>query len=123
MNAIREHLTSNDITQYVKHNLQKILAWFIIDYYSHNFVLIAQARKNFRPQNADDETVLAEQSDYVWNPEWSHESFIKISRDISSQAISTISIRKDYVRVYPITIDATTLNYIYSSLKEQKIIV
>ena len=111
LNAIREDLTSNDITQHVKHDLQKILAWFIIDYFSHNIHLIAQTRKKFRPQNADDETVLAEQTDYVWDPEWSHESFIIIPTDISNQAISTISIHKDYVRVYPLTIDATPLNY------------
>ena len=34
-----------------------------------------------------------------------------IPTDISSQAISTISIRKNYVRVNPLTIDATLLNY------------
>ena len=41
----------------------------------------------------------------------SHTSFIKIPTDISSQAISTISINKDYVKVYPLTVDATPLNY------------
>ena len=95
LNAIREILTKNEITEHVKHDLQKILAWFIIDYFSHNIDLIEQARKSFRPQNTDDETVLAEQSDYVWDPEWSHESFNNIITDISSQAISTISIKKD----------------------------
>ena len=30
-NTIRENLTNNDISQIVKHALQKILAWFIID--------------------------------------------------------------------------------------------
>ena len=34
-----------------------------------------------------------------------------IPKDISSQAISTISIKKDCVRVYPLTVDATPLNY------------
>ena len=91
--------------------IKKILAWFIIDYFSPNNDLFAQASKNFRPQNTDDETVLAEQSDYVWDPEWSHESFINIPTDISSQTIGTISIHKDYVRVYSLTIDATPLNY------------
>ena len=110
MKAIRDDLTSNDITQHVKHDLQKILAWFIIDYFSHNIELFAQARESLRPQNTDDETVLAEQSDYAWDPECSHESFINIPTDISSQAISTISIHKDYVRVYPLTIDAKSLN-------------
>ena len=99
LNAIREDLTKNEITQHVKHDSQKILAWFFIDYFSHNFDLIEQTRTNFRPQNTDDETVLAEHSEYVWDPEWSHESFINIPKDISSQTINTISIHKDYVRV------------------------
>ena len=41
----------------------------------------------------------------------SYELFINIPTDISSQAISTISTDKDYVRVYPLTVDATPLNY------------
>ena len=44
-------------------------------------------------------------------PEWSHPLFLNIPIDISSQAISTISIHKDYVKVFPLTIDATPLNY------------
>ena len=89
---------------------KKILAWFLIDYFSHKIDLIEQARKDFRPQSTIDETVLAEQSDYVWDPEWSHELFINIPTDISSQAISTISINNDYVRMYPLTVGATPLN-------------
>ena len=45
--AVREDLLSNDITQYVKNDLQKMLAWFIINYFSHNIDLFAQARKKF----------------------------------------------------------------------------
>ena len=51
------------------------------------------------------------QSDYVWDPEWSYKLFINITADISSQAISTIFNNKDYVRVHPLTGDATPLNY------------
>ena len=36
---------------------------------------------------------------------------MNIPTDISSQALGTISIHKDYVKVYPLTIDATPLNY------------
>ena len=97
---------------------KKTLAWFIIDYFVLNIDPIALARKNFRSQNTDDETIIAEQTDYVWDPEWSHELFINIPTDISSQAISTIPIHKDYVRVYPLTIDATTLNH-YSFFPER----
>ena len=88
------------------------MAWFIIDYFSHNIDLISQARKNFRLQSSTDDTVLVEQSDYVWDPEWSHPLLFNISTDTSSQAVSTISIYKDFIKVYPLTIDATPLNYI-----------
>ena len=91
--------------------MQKNLAWFIIDYFTHNLDLISQARKNFRPQNTNDKTIIAEQSGYVWDTEWSHPAFINIPQDISSQAISTISIHRDYVKVIPLTMDATPLNY------------
>ena len=111
LNAGREDLTKNEITIHVRHDSQKILAWFIIDNFSHKIDLIEKARKNFRLQNTDDETVLAEQSDYVWDPEWSYESFINIPTEISNQAINTISFNEDYVRVYPLKIDATPLNY------------
>ena len=44
LNTIRENLTSNEVSQNVKHDLQKTLAWFIIDYFTHNLDLISQAR-------------------------------------------------------------------------------
>ena len=81
------------------------------DYFIYNIDLIAQARKSCRPQSTNDDTVIAEQPDYVWDPEWSHPLFLNFPVDISSQAISTISIHKDYVKVFPLTIDATPLNY------------
>ena len=80
-------------------------------YFTHNLDLISQARKNFRPQNTKDDTALSEQSDYVWDPEWSHPTFINIPQAISSQARGTISYHRDYVKVIPLTIDATPLNY------------
>ena len=54
---------------------------------------------------------MADETDYVWGPEWSHPIFIYIPTDISSQTITTISINRNYVRTTPLTIDATTLNY------------
>ena len=45
LNAIRENFTNNDVSQNTKHDIQKILAWFIIDYFTHNIDLIEQARK------------------------------------------------------------------------------
>ena len=89
---------------------KNLFAWFIINYFTHNLDLISQARKNFRPQSTNDDTVIAEHSDYVWDPEWSHSAFINIPQDISSQAISTISVHRDYVKVIPLMIDATPLN-------------
>ena len=82
-----------------------------MEYFGYIIDLIEQARKQFWPQNTDDETVLAEQSNYVWDPEWFYELFINIPTDVSSQAISAISFTKDYDRVYPLTVDATPLNY------------
>ena len=111
LHIIKENFTKDDVSQHTKHDLQKILAWFIIDYFTHNLDLILQARKNFRPQNTNDDTALSEQSDYVWDPEWSHHAFLNIPQAISSQAISTISYHRDYVKVIPLTIDATPLNY------------
>ena len=84
LHIIRKNFTNNDVSQNTKHDLQKILAWFIIDYFTHNLDLISQERKNFRPQSTNDDTVIAEQSDYVWDPEWSHPAFINIPQDISS---------------------------------------
>ena len=63
LNTIRNNFSNKEISTNVIHDLQKILAWFIIDYFTHNIDLIAQARKNFRPQSTNDNTVIAEQSD------------------------------------------------------------
>ena len=65
LNTIRENFSNNEILPNDKHDLQKILAWFIIDYFTHDIDLIAQARKHFRPQSTNDDPVIAEQSDYV----------------------------------------------------------
>ena len=44
LNTIREKI--------FKHDLQKILVWFTIDYFTHNIDLIEQARKTIRPQSS-----------------------------------------------------------------------
>ena len=36
LNTIGENLTNNDISQNVKHDLQKIQAWFSIDYFANH---------------------------------------------------------------------------------------
>ena len=111
LHIIKENFTKDEVSHLTKHDLQKVLAWFTIDYFTHNKDLISQARKNFRPQNSNNDTAITEQSDYVWDPKWSHHAFINIPQSISSQAISTISYQRDYVRVVPLTIDETPLNY------------
>ena len=111
LNAICENFTNNDFSQNTKHDLQKLLAWLTIDNFTQNIDLYEQTRKNFRPQSTNDNTVIAEQSDYVWDPEWSHPAFLNFPVDISSQAINTISLHPDYVKIIPLTIDATPLNY------------
>ena len=63
LHVIRENFTKEYVSQNTKYHLQKILAWFTIDYFTHNLDLISQARKNFRPQNTNDDTVLSQQSD------------------------------------------------------------
>ena len=52
LHIIKENFTKDDVSQHTKHDLQKILAWFIIDYFTHTLDLISQARKNFRLQNS-----------------------------------------------------------------------
>ena len=111
LETIRGNLSSNEVSQNDKHYLQKNLAWFIFDYFTHNIDLISQARKNFRPVSINDDTVLSEESDDVWEPDWFHPFFLNIPIEISSQTVNTISTHKDYVKVTPVTIDATPLNF------------
>ena len=60
---------------------------------------------------SDDETILEDQTDCFWNPDWSHFSFINILTNISSAAIITISLHNGYKRITHLTIDTTPLNY------------
>ena len=111
LNTIRENFTNNDVSQIVKHDVQKILVWFVIDYFVHNLDFISLARKNFQPQKSNNETILADETYYVWDPEWSHPSFFNIRTDISSQAITTVSINRAHVRITKLTIYVTHLNH------------
>ena len=81
VDAIGETLADNDISQIVKNNLQRTLAWFRVDYFVHYSDLFLTARKSFRPQTSDDEIILADPADHVWDPEWSHLLFFKIPTD------------------------------------------
>ena len=102
---------NNETSQNVRPDLQKILALWVIDYFVHNIAFIAQSKKIFRPQSSDDKTLLSAKTDYVWDPDWSHLSFINIKTGISSVAITTISVNREYVKLTPLTNDATTINY------------
>ena len=69
--SFREALTDSETSLIIKGDLQGYLAWLTIDYFELNLSIISQARKNFRPQTNDD-LILADEVDHVWNPEWSH---------------------------------------------------
>ena len=77
----------------------------------HKLDLISTGRQSLRPQTSDGETISADQTDHVWDPEWSRLLFANKLNDISSAAIAIISLHKDYLRVTPLTVDATPLNY------------
>ena len=77
----------------------------------HIVDVISTARKSFRPQTPNNETILADQTDYVLDPEWSHISFVNTPNDISRAAVTTVSVHEVYLRVAPLSIDATPLNY------------
>ena len=62
LSTIHENLPNKEISQNVKQELQKILAWFIIDNFVHNLDLISVARNNFQPQTSDDENILADET-------------------------------------------------------------
>ena len=66
----------------------------VTDYFQHILDFILQARKSFRPQN-DDETILADKTDFVWETDWSHVLFFNIPIDVSSATIATISVHRD----------------------------
>ena len=57
----------------------------------------------------NEETILADETDYKWDTEWSHVLFFNIPNDISNAAIVTISVHRDYLRVTPLTTDTTPL--------------
>ena len=44
LHIIKENFTKDEVSQHTKLDLQKFLAWFIIDYFTHNIDLISQAR-------------------------------------------------------------------------------
>ena len=64
----------------------------------------------FRPKKSV-EKILADQTVYVWDPEWSHMLLFNNPNDNSSATIATISVQGDYSRVIPLTNDTTPLNY------------
>ena len=91
----------------MKINLKITIAWFIKDYLQHNLELIAKARKKI-PTQKDKETILTDETDFSWDLERYH-NFFNIPNVISSAAIETISVDKDYVRVTPVTTYTTPL--------------
>ena len=111
LDSVRETLTDNENSQILKIDPQRILSWFIIHHFQHNLELFSTARKNIRRQFLDDETILAKETDYIWDPVWSHNLFSNIPHDISSAAIATVSAHKYYLRKTPLKTDTSPLNY------------
>ena len=64
----------------------------------HNLNLNSQATKNLRPQTKD-ETILADETNYVWEPYLSDVLLYNIPNNISSAAIAIISVHRDYLKV------------------------
>ena len=64
LNSIREKLTDKENSQIIKVDLQKISAWFIIDYFHYIFDLMKQSKEEFRA-NCDEDTILADETDYA----------------------------------------------------------
>ena len=69
-----------------------------------------KTRKNSRPRT-NDETILADKTDWVGTPNGRTSFYFNITSDISSAAIAANSVHKDYLRVTPLTTDTTPLNY------------
>ena len=70
------------------------------------------SKKKFSTTNIrQKKTFLADQTVYVWDPEWSHIMFFNFPNDISSCAIDNVSVHTDYLRVTQLTTDTTPLNY------------
>ena len=111
LDTIIGNLTSAEFSQNLKHDLHRILAWFIIDHFVHNIDFIALSTKSFRSQHPDNETIISDETDYVWDSDRSHPSFINIPTDISSAAITIFSVQRDHIRINSLSFDATLLNY------------
>ena len=87
------------------------MAWFIIDYFTHNIDLIAQARKNFRPQNSNDDTANHRTIRLCLGPRMVSSRIYKLSTINLKSSNRYNILHKRLCRVIPLTIDATPLNY------------
>ena len=92
---IRSTLADEELSQVAEIDLQRILAWFILDFFVHNLDLNSTARKIFRSKTSDNETILAEETEDVWDPEWYHILFFNIPNNISRAAIAIVSVHQD----------------------------
>ena len=97
--------------------MQKFPEWFIKECIQHNLDLISQARKIFRPQN-DDETVLSDETDFLWNPEWSQVLFFNVPSNNWKAAVATISILRDCLKVTLLKTGNTS--FIYNARLNEK---
>ena len=62
-------MNGTDISAIVVQDVQGVSSCFVVDYFQHNIDLIEQSRKQLC-SNDDDVTILADESDCVWDPKW-----------------------------------------------------
>ena len=68
------------------------------------------SKKTFRTQT-NDQSILADKTNNVWQPQWCHLLFFSKLNDISSEAIATISVHRDYLGVNVLLSLTDTLKY------------
>ena len=79
--------------------------------FSTQFRFKITSKTKFPITNSNDETVLADETVYVCDPEWVYKLTFDIPHNISSAAITTVSKRKDYPEVTLLTTYTTPMNY------------
>ena len=77
-------ITDVEVSQIAKLGIQILLAWIIIDSFQHNINLTEQSRKQFHTYY-DKDTILADETHYVWDQKWHHDVCFNIPNDIPAE--------------------------------------
>ena len=54
---------------------------------------------------------MADKTDYLWDPEWSHILFFIVPKIVSSTSVATVSLDKDYLKLTPLITNTTHLKF------------